>query len=233
MMSRSQTDGASTVRLAPTDSRPRAWADLTRSIVRDRVNLAAFALSAALVGFGYSLLLPYAFTQRVSFANWNYLDARYFAFTVAFALGLGWLVTLQVHAVRRLARARERADADARTGPAAVLAAVVSVLPSLLCCSPILPTIVGVIGLSATARLSTTASLQHFFATEENLLLGGALGLLVLSGLWSMRKLTRADCLEGECCTPAAMNPQESSDRLGRASREHLQPAGAPTGGED
>jgi hypothetical protein len=99
-------------------------------------------------------------------------------FSVAFAVGLAWLVTLQVHAVRRVASAAGGRPAG-RTGPFGALAAVLSVLPSLLCCSPILPTVIGVLGLSATARLTTTVQLQHFFATKENLVLAGALVLLL------------------------------------------------------
>jgi hypothetical protein len=182
---------------SPAGSR-RGLVGVAREVAGDRIDRIVFLLSALIVGVGYSLLLPYAYTQRVSTANWQYLDARYIAFAVAFALGLGWLVCLQVHAVRGLVRASSQARGS--TGPVGLLAAVVSVLPSLLCCSPILPTLVGLIGLSAGARLSTTVQLQHFFATKENLILFGALALLGASDLWAMRKLARAECLSGECC---------------------------------
>lgn len=171
---------------------------MARELAGDRTSRVVFAASAVLIGFGYSVLLPFAYTQRISFANWHYLDARYVAFSVAFALGLGWLIALQVHAVRRLTR--NSTGSATRTGPAGALAAFVGVLPSLLCCSPILPTLIGLVGLSASARLTTSVRLQHFFATEENLVLLGALGLLLVSGLWSMRTLARASCLVGECC---------------------------------
>ncbi len=194
---------------APSAASParRSWPAVAREVAADRIDRGVFALTALLVGVGYSLLLPFAYTQRLTFANWHYLDARYVLFSVAFALGLGWLVTLQVHAVRRLARTTAGSRGVGRTGPVGMLAAVISVLPSLLCCSPILPTLVGVIGLTGTTRLSTTVHLQYFFATQENLLLAGALGLLVLSGLWSMRKLSRAACLTDGCCTPTIKSP--------------------------
>ncbi|HLH64859.1 MAG TPA: hypothetical protein VKV27_04110 [Solirubrobacteraceae bacterium] len=200
-------------------------------MAHDRIDRAVFATSVVLVGFGYSLLLPYAYTQRISLANWSFLDTRYVAFTVAFAVGLAWLITLQVHAVRRVARVAAGERLARRTGPAGALAAVVSVLPSLLCCSPILPTLIGVIGLSATARLSTTVQLQHFFATEENPLLLGALSLLLLSCLWSMRKLARASCLEGECCASLPEDAHRMVEPSAAARR--MTPAGASAGGED
>jgi hypothetical protein len=192
--------------------RTRAWATVAREVASDRTDRVVFVTTAALVGVAYSLLLPFAYTQRISFANWRYLDARYLAFSVAFALGIGALSTLQVHAVRRVTRAAARQRAAGSTGPLGVFAAGVSVLPSLLCCSPILPTLIGLLGLSATTRLDTTVQLQHFFATKENLLLGGALALLLCSGLWSMRKLARAACLDDEGC-PAPTTDQDTDGR--------------------
>jgi hypothetical protein len=169
-------------------------------LMQDRVASAVFLVTVPLIGLGYSLVLPFSFTQRIALANWHYLDLRYVAFSGAFAVGMGWLITAQVYAVRRV-RASVGTPAG-RTGPLAGLAAIISVLPSLLCCSPILPTLIGVIGLSATARLTTTAHLQHFFAARENLVMGGALVLLVLTGLWSGQKLARAACLQDACCAP-------------------------------
>jgi hypothetical protein len=205
-------------------ARSHGWASVAREVAGDRVDRAVFVLSALIVGFGYSLLLPYAYTQRISTANWHYLDGRYLAFSVAFAVGLGWLIALQVHAVRRLAR--DSSQVAGRTGPLGALSALISVLPSLLCCSPILPTLIGLLGLSAGARLSTTVQLQHFFATKENLLLFGALGLVLASDLWSMHKLARASCLAGECCPAAAAQAQSESSDQAPEDRRSPRPAG-------
>ena len=150
-------------------------------------------------GFGDSILLPFDFTQQISFANWRYLDARYVAFTVAFALAMAWVITLQVHATRRVLVSR-RPPTASRSGIPAIAATVVSLLPSFLCCSPMVPTLVGVLGLSVTTQLRTTGAIQYFFATQQNPLLLGALALVVGSGLWSTRKLSRAACLTDQCC---------------------------------
>jgi len=165
-----------------------------------------FVAAAAVAGFGYAVLLPFDYTQRVSFANWQYFGPRYAAFTAGFALGLAWLVTLQVHAMRRIAgTARAGAAGPRRGGLAGALAAVVSLLPSLLCCSPVVPTLVALIGLPAATQLRTTGSITYFFATKQDWLLGGALALLAASGLWSVRKLARAACLADDGCElPAA-----------------------------
>jgi hypothetical protein len=207
----------------------RAWGAVAREVAGDRTDRAVFVATAVLVGFGYSLLLPFAYTQRISFANWRYLDARYLAFSLAFALGIAWLLTLQIHAVRRVARAAARQGGAAASGPLGVLAGVVSVMPSLLCCSPILPTVIGVLGLSATTRLDTTVQLQHFFATKENLLLAGALALLLCSGLWSMRKLARAACLTDENC-PAPLTDRHPALPPRNARTTHTAPVDPPAG---
>ncbi len=182
---------------------------VTAEVAADRVNRVVFVAVAAAVSFGYSILLPFDFTQRLSFANWHYLDARYLFFVVVFALGMAWVLTLQVHAMRRIAREASQ-DSPRTGGPAGAVAAVVSLLPSFLCCSPVVPTVVGLLGLSAATRLRTTGRIQYFFATKQDWLLLGALALLVGSGLWSTRKLARARCLADQCQAAPTVEPAKS-----------------------
>lgn len=193
---------------------PRSGVAVAAEVAGDRVDQLTFLAVFAAVGFGYSILLPFDYTQRISFTNWDYLNTRYLFFTVAFALGMAWVLTLQVHAIRRIAR-----DTSTSTGPAApagVFAAFVSLLPSLLCCSPVVPTAVSLLGLSAATRLRTTGRIQYFFATRQDWLLLGALALLAASGLWSTRKLARARCLaEGSCPAPAAPSTNKAHDEAG------------------
>jgi hypothetical protein len=220
---------------APAGSGPaRPWLAVTSEVAGDRVNQIVFAAVAAAAGFGYSVLLPFDYTQRVSFANWQYFGPRYAAFTAGFALGLAWVVTLQVHAMRRIAR-NTRAGRPGRGGPAGAVAAVVSLLPSLLCCSPVVPTLVGLIGLPAATRLRTTGTITYFFATRQDWLLGGALALLAASGLWSVRKLARAACLARDGCdVPAAR--RATAAQPGRpeppGDREPGQPAHSAAAGQ-
>jgi hypothetical protein len=69
----------------------RPWAVVLHQIATDRIARVIFIVVFVVVGFGDSILLPFDFTQRVSFANWHYLDTRYVAFSVAFALGMSWV----------------------------------------------------------------------------------------------------------------------------------------------
>jgi hypothetical protein len=171
-----------------------------REVAGDRVSQVLFAVVTIVAGLGYSVLLPFDYTVRISFANWQFFTLRYALFDAGLSLSLAWLVTLQVYAMRRIARLA--ADRPRRGGLAGALAAVVSLLPSFLCCSPVVPTVVGLIGLPVAAQLSTTGNITYFFATNQNWLLTGALALLVVSGAWSVRKLARAECLQSSCPAP-------------------------------
>jgi hypothetical protein len=179
---------------------PRRWRAVTGEVARDPVSRGVFAAVAVAAGLGYSVLLPFSYTQRISLANWQYVGPRYAAFTAAFALGLAWVVTLQVHAVRKIARS---AASSGRTGVGRLggaLAAAVSLLPSFLCCSPVVPTLVSLIGLPVATQLRTTGTITYFFATGQDWLLAGALAVLAASGAWSVRKLARVACLAQDCC---------------------------------
>jgi hypothetical protein len=192
------------------------WVAVLKAVASDRVDRVTFLIVTVVVGIGDSVLLPYDFTQQLSFANWQYFGPRYGVFTVAFALAMAWVVTLQVHAMRAVI-SNARAKTSGKGGALGTLAAVVSLLPSLLCCSPIVPTLVSFLGLSATTQLRTTGSIMYFFATKQDLLLVGSLVLVAGSGLWSLRKLARAACLSGECTAERAEDCCIGNDR-GEAS---------------
>lgn len=126
--------------------------------------------------------------------------------------------------MRRIARnARASAGRPHRGGPVGAVAAVVSLLPSLLCCSPVVPTVVGLIGLPAATQLRTTGTITYFFATRQDWLLGGALALLAATGLWSVGKLARAACLAGDGCElPAGTAATAHAGPLGDGERDQL-----------
>jgi hypothetical protein len=201
---------------APASS-ARLWLPLIRQVASDPVNRVVFVTALVVVGFGDSVLLPYDYTQRISLGNWQYFGARYLAFTIGFALAMAWVLTLQIHSLRRLLSRSSESRVAQRGGLLGTLAAVVSLLPSFLCCSPIVPTLVSLLSLSATTQLRTTGRIQYFFATKQDLLLVGSLCLVVASALWSMRKLSRAVCVgdscvaEEDCCSESGSGAQPRS----------------------
>ena len=170
------------------------WRCALREIARDQSNQVVFVTTTLVVAFGYSVLLPFAYTQRVSLANWHYLDARLVAFAVAFGLTIGLVVSLQVYAMRRIIRQRSAAI----TG----LAAIGGLLPSFLCCSPIVPTLLSIFGASAATTYRSTGTVQYFFATQQNLILSLSLAFVIATALWSFHKVARATCFSQDSCAP-------------------------------
>ena len=157
-----------------------------------------FAVAAMVAGFVYSLLLPFEYTQRFSFANWHFLGPRLAAFSIAYGLAFGAVVSLQVYAVDQLAR---RARSRGATTTLGVLASLAS---CLACCSPLVPGLLAVFGVSGMSLVTTSATIEHFAGTEQNALLGGGLLLLVLTALWSARRVARSSCLSDPGSCPAS-----------------------------
>jgi hypothetical protein len=174
-----------------------------------------FAATAALAGFGYSVLLPFDYTQRISFANWQYFGPRYAAFTAGFLLGLAWVITLQVHAMRRIARTAASAGRPRRrAGPAGSLAAVVSLLPNFLCCSPVVPTLVS--ARPAGRHPAPHNRVDHLLLRHQaGLAVAAALAVLASSGAWSAREVARAACLVQDRCPP----PDTEAEGTGQPGR--------------
>lgn len=170
-----------------------SWIALLRAVARDRVNQAVFLATGLVVVFLYSLLLPFDYTQRFSFANWQYLDARLMAWSIVLGVGMATVVVLQVHAMRRIAAARTR------TGAVSGLAFVGSVLPSLLCCTPVIPTVLAFVGFSTVSVYGTTGTVQHFFATHQTEFFVGSLLLMALTAGWSAHRIGTATCREDGC----------------------------------
>ncbi len=182
---------------------------------------AGFAVAAAGVTLLYTILLPFDYTQRFELANWRYLTAGLLAWAVALGVAMGLVLSVQAYAMRKVAAAR------VRTGTAGGAAFVVSLLPSFLCCTPIVPTLLAFAGVSGAGLYSATGSLQYFFATNQTGLLAASLALLVASGWWGLRKVAGAECLAGQCC---AGDQHGAGDQRG-ASTVDAGRAGEPAGG--
>lgn len=181
-----------------------------------------FALVTAVVTLLYSILLPFEYTQRFGLGNWAYLTAYLGAWSIVLGLGMGVVMTVQVYALRQVAAAR--------TGTMTGLAFVASVLPSMLCCTPIIPSLLAFVGLSAVSVYGTTGTLQHFFAVHQTQFLAASLILLGLTGYWGARQVSRASCLDSEGCATGVDGPGYGA---GRTQPEAVQLSGALAGGKD
>lgn len=156
--------------------------------------LAGFFVVSAGVALLYSILLPFDYTQRFELANWGYLDARLVAWSIVLGAGMGLVLSVQVHAMRRVAAAR------AASGAAGGVAFVASLLPSFLCCTPIIPTLLAFVGVSGVGLYGTTGTLQHFFAVHQSEFLAASLVLLAVAAWWGLRKMATAACLSNDGC---------------------------------
>jgi hypothetical protein len=169
---------------------PRALAEVLGTPGR----IVTFLVTAGLVAFFYTLLLPFDYTQRFELANWNYLNAYLLVWAIVLGLAMGLVLSVQVYAMRRIAAAR------AATGAAGGVAFVASLLPSFLCCTPIIPSILAFVGVSGVGLYTTTGTLQHFFAVHQTEFLSASLVLLALMCWWGLRKVARSQCFTEDGC---------------------------------
>jgi len=172
---------------------PRALAALAEVLGAPGRRLALVVLGA-LVALGYSLLLPFDFTQRLELANWDFITVAQAVWSVVLGAGMGLVLVVQAYAMRRVARAK------AATGAVGGVAFVASLLPSFLCCTPFIPTLLAFVGLSGLSLYSTTGAIQHVFATYQGAFLAGSLALLLLTTWWGLHKVATAACLGAAGC---------------------------------
>lgn len=183
-----------------TESAPRWYSVATvfAEVARCRPFQVIFVFITAIVGIIYSLLLPFKYTQHFSFNNWGYLSLRIIAFSIAYGLAFGGIATLQLYATNQLANRAKK------SGPTTTLGIAASVVSCLGCCSPLVPSLLGIFGLTGISLLTTSIPIERFLATKESLLLSGGLMLLVLSGIWSAKRLAQGSCLfNAGICSPS------------------------------
>ncbi len=169
---------------------PRALAEVLGTPWR----IGGFLVASGVVAFFYTLLLPFDYTQRFELANWDYLDAYLLTWAIVLGLAMGLVLSVQVYAMRRIAAAR------AASGAAGGVAFVASLLPSFLCCTPIIPSLLAFVGVSGVGLYTTTGTLQHFFAVHQTEFLAASLVLLGLMCWWGLRKVARSQCFTDDGC---------------------------------
>ena len=167
----------------------RSWRRAFFIMAKDPITRFIFVLTALLVSLAYSVLLPFDYTQRLSLRNWQYLNVSSALWSMVLGLAMAAVVSIQVYAMRTITAAR------ASTGVSGGFAFVGSLLPSFLCCTPIIPTMLAFVGVSGVGLYSTTGTLQHFFASYQTEFLSASFALLVFSAWWGIRKVATAVCL--------------------------------------
>ncbi len=153
-----------------------------------RLALVLFVLLAAF----YLSVLPATFTGGyVGWVSLRFLTPTLAFFALALAAAAALTFTLAVHGFRTAAGAGARG-----TG---VLGGVLAILPSMLCCTPVIPTLLALLGATTPTLFTLSGRIQGFFATWEIPLLAAAL-LLLLGALH--RTVLR---LSGSCARRPAL----------------------------
>jgi hypothetical protein len=122
----------------------------------------------------YLFTLPATYTGGiVGFVSVRYLNTERVFFSLALAVLLSLALTLNVYSVRASVRRR-----GAGLGAAGVLA---SLVPSSLCCTSLVPSLLAAVGASTPQIFSVTGLIQGTVAGYEALFLVVALVLLLVS----------------------------------------------------
>ncbi len=138
----------------------------------------------------YAFTLPAAYTGGViGFISLRYLDGELLFFSVALAALLSLTLTLNLYAFRASVRKAGRG--------LTVGALASSLLPASICCTPLVPTLLAILGASTPQIFGLTGRVQGLFATYELPILTLALVLL----LFSLRLAGRS--ILGACPLPA------------------------------
>ncbi len=155
-----------------------------RALVVPRALRIVLASRGAMVGVGavfvvfallYAMILPATYTGGViGLVSLRFLTPEMLVLALVMALLLALIVGLAVHGFRNGAGAKSAGGA---------LGAVLGILPSLLCCSPVLPLGIAAVAAVLPAAGSLGIPVQGFIATHELWIYGVAI-LLMLWGLY-------------------------------------------------
>ncbi len=152
--------------------------------------LAVFALAFTL----YAFTLPAVYTGGVvGLISLSYLTTELLFFSIALAALLSLALTLNIYAFRVSIRRR--------SGSLSLAGVLSSFLPATICCTPVVPTLLAILGASTPQIFGLTGQIQGFFATYELLILAFALVLLFVS----LRLATRS--ILGACPLPVRSTP--------------------------
>ena len=127
------------------------------------------------LGF-YAMLLPATSTGgAVGLVSLQFLNIGEFGLAVLMALLLALTAMLGIHGLRQGGRANSAGS---------VVGAILAVIPSLLCCSPILPLTIAAIASVLPSAGAFGLPIQGFIATHEAWIYGAAIALMAW-GLYS------------------------------------------------
>lgn len=148
----------------------------------------------------YLLTLPATYTGgAIGFVSLRYLNAELAFFSVTLALLLTLALTLNIYGFRASLRQR-----GATLSLGAVLA---SLVPSSVCCTSLVPSLLATLGASTPQIFGLTGRIQGTVARNEPVFLAGAALLLLLSLRLAARNIA------GACALPVKGGHSDAAER--------------------
>lgn len=124
----------------------------------------------------YIFTLPATYTGgRVGFVSLQFLTWKLAAFSFVMAVLISLIISFilfMVFSFRQSGRINKSVITGGFLG---------SILPPLLCCSPLIPSFIGIFGAVAPGVFSFGGAIQGFIAVNEDYILSGAILLLLFS----------------------------------------------------
>ena len=135
-----------------------------------RLSLAIFLPTLTI----YAFTLPATYTGgTIGLVSLRYLNLELGLISFALAAALSLALTLNVYAYRVMA--------DRRSCSATGGAILSSLLPTSICCTPVVPTVLALLGASTSQIFGFGGRIQGFFATYEMPILMLALAIMVFA----------------------------------------------------
>jgi len=133
----------------------------------------------------YLFTLPATYTGgRIGLVSLKMLtpELGIFSFVMAFLVGL--ILPMSVYSFKSNMKIK-------KSGAGGFF---VSILPSLLCCSPLIPSIAALFAASSPAAFGVGGAIQGFIAVNEIYILIGAVALLLFSFVQTAKSITQCIC---------------------------------------
>ena len=157
----------------------------------------------ALALTAYVFTLPAAYTGGVvGLISLRYLTAELLFFSLALAALLSLALTLNIYAFR--------ASIRQPSGGLSLGAALSSVLPAGICCTPLVPSLLAILGATTPQIFGISGRIQGFFAIYELEILGFALILLLVSLRLAARNILGSCALPGGRTSSDAQNTEQA-----------------------
>jgi len=169
------------------------------AVFAERAYLAAYPALVVGVGLGYAILLQTLLLGGFDWAYLRYLSLPTGLLVAGMAVLLPMIILLNFYLWRHPQCARAPS-----TGGGAVLSPALATLPSMICCGPLLPSLLAVF-VSGTTLSTSVPQLQYWIGALEPYLYAGA--LLLLWGSLRMAARRYRTCERPSEARGGAFNP--------------------------